>query len=497
MVTQELIQLIKTLSGSEKRNFKLYCKKQSGDKDYLVLFNIINKASLDQGAEAIKSQFRLKYPGKSFENTAQYLLRVVTDSLVQIRASHDPWFQQYHSLMRSKVLSERSLWQEGHKELKKAQKLSAGLQDNIMHYQTCRLELNYWSASGFSDISEQELVNAQMKSKSTLRLLHQIQEHHSLLELLKYRLTFSGKSLSDRDKTKLNDLLISELSLATRGSQHSFESEKLHLLFQSFFFINIGDYRSSLKSFKELNSLFGSNESMGRFSPYDYLSALEGILDSLRTISYYDEMPYFIDKIAQLLEQPQQEYFQTTARQVLYIYQLVVLIHQRELQEARQLADTIPAILLKKTSFGSYESLVELLFYVSLTLFLIKDFRHANKHVQVVTTLGGINVDTPIYKASRLLHLLIHYELDNMSYLDYEIRSYKRALRKSGKHLKVETLILKVIKLDLKRKSISKSQCTWKMMEKDIRAIEQDKYEKQVLKYYNFNSWVKEKLSTV
>lgn len=508
MIKNELIQLIKTLSGPEKKSLKLYCKKQAGQKDYLDLFEIINQASLGGDAESIQAQFKQKHPNKSFENTAQYLLRITTDSLIQIRTSHDKWFQQYYSLMRAKVLSERSLWQEGYKELKKAQKLSKELQDNIIHYLTCRLELNYWSESGFSTISEQELVDAQMKAKSTLRLLHQIQEHYSLFELLRHRVIYSGKSLSDSDKMKLNDLLISELSLTTRGSQHSFESQKLHLLFQSFFFINIGDYQSSLKSFKELNILFESNKTIWNFPPYDYLSDLEGILDSLRTIAYYNEMEYFIHKVEKLSQQAYPEYFQKIARQTMYIYTLNVLVHQGNLDQAKQLVNTIPTALFNKTSFGNYEKLIELLFYAGLTFFCAKDFQKSNKHIHVIMTIRKVNYNSPIYKASRLLHILIHYELDNLSYLDYEIRSYKRVLKKigqrgrqsslrpspsGGKKLKIEGLILKVIKLDPKRRSISKNQLTWKKMEKDVQAIEQSKYEKQVLKYYNFNSWVKEK----
>lgn len=118
---------------------------------------------------------------------------------------------------------------------------------------------------------------------------------------------------------KLNDLLISELSLITRGSQHNFESQKLHLLFQSFFFVNISDYKSSLKSFYDLNNLFESNESVWNFPPYDYLSTLEGILDNLRTIKYFNEMEYYINKIDILTEKKYPENFQIIARQTIYI----------------------------------------------------------------------------------------------------------------------------------------------------------------------------------
>lgn len=492
MMKIELIQLLKSLSGPEKRNFKLYCKKQEGKKDYLHLFEIINKAPLGSELDFIEKEFKSKFPNKSLENTANYLFKLTTDSLVQIRVSHDKWFQQYQSLMRSKILFERSLSHEGYKEIKKAQKISKDLQDNLLQYHTCRLELNYWTQNNFTGLDEEELIHSQMKAKHNLRMLYQIQEQSSLFELLKYRLIFSGRSLSDEDKVKLNDLVLSELSLSTRGSKTNFESEKLHLLFQSFFFITIGDYKSSLKSFNELNNLFELNEASWNSPPYDYLSALEGILDSLRTISYFDEMAYFITKIESLTDKEYPEYFQIIAQQLSYIFKLNVLINKGENQDAIKLIGTIPNELLQKANLVDYEKLSELLFYVGLAYFRIKNYTKANKYISVLLSLGKVNNNSTIVKASRLLHILIHYELNDMSYLNYEIRSYKRTFSKS-KPLMIEALIIKLVNLDPKRKSRPRNQQDWNKIESLTEGIRGDKYEKQVLKYFDFIVWVKEK----
>lgn len=493
MVKNEIIQLLKSLSGPEKRNFKLYCKKQEGKKDYLDLFEMINKAPLGCEAEYIEAEFKNKFPNKSLESTANYLFKLTTDSLVQIRVSHDKWFQQYQSLMRSKVLFERSLTLEGYKEIKRAQKISEDLQDNLLLYHTCRLELNLWTDRNFSGIDEEGLVHAQMKAKNQLRLLYQIQEQSSLYESLKHRLLYTGRSLSDVDKAKLNDLMISEISLSTRGSKTNFESQKLHLLFQSFFFITIGDYKSSLKSFNELNNLFENNEPSWNFPPYDYLSALEGILDSLRTIKYFNEMEHFIHKIEKLADKKYPDYFQLLALQLSYIFKINVLISKDEPIMAIKLITTIPDELLQKANLVDYEKLTELLFYAGLAYFRNKNYQKANKYISILLSIGKVNNNSTICKASKLIHLIIHYELNNMVYLNYEIRSYKRTFNKGKKELKIESLIIKIIKLDPKRKSKPRNQNDWKKISKVIDEIDIDKYEKQVLKYFDFTTWIKEK----
>jgi hypothetical protein len=494
MVKPELIRLVKSLSGSEKRYFKLFCKKQSGSKDYLELFDMINQQSTATDPKSIEIRFKGKCPGKSYENTAQYLFKLIPDALIQMGAVNDKWLQQHLGLMRSKILFERSIVQEGYKELKKVQNLAREIQDNSIQYLSFRQELNFLSERGFAQMSEQDLVETQMKAKNILRNLHQIQEHSSLFELLRYRLIHSGRSLSNKDKMELNDLLISELSLATRGSRHNFETQKMHLLFQSFFLIHIGDYKSSLKSFTELNHLFERNEDIWNFPPYEYLYTLEGILDNLRTIKYYEEMEFYINKIEKLLGQKYPEYFQAIARQTIYIYQLNVLINKNEPSKAIQLSKSIPAALLKNESLVDYEKHTELLFYIGLAFFCTEDFQKANKHMSRITAIGKVKGNSSVYKASWLMHILVHYELDNLSYLDYEIRAYKRTFKKAGKALKIERLVFKLIKYDPKRKNKFKNLNVWNKIEKDMTEINQSNYEKQVLKYYDFSSWIKNKL---
>lgn len=158
------------------------------------------------------------------------------------------------------------------------------------------------------------------------------------------------------------------------------------------------------------------------------------------------------------------------------------------------MADTIPPELLTKAILIDYDKLTELLFYIGLITFLTGNFKKANTHFGFITTIGKVNYSVSVYKASRLMHILIHYELDNLSYLDYEIRSYKRTFKKSGKALRIEQLILMVIKFDPKRKSKFKNKLLWEKIAKDRDEIEQSKYEKQILKYFDFLSWVKDKL---
>ena len=495
MIKNDIISLVKSLTTSEKRSFKLFCKKQSGSKDYMNLFKIIERSDLVDNPEDIVLKFKKSNPRKSFDNTAQYLLKQVTGSLIQIATTNNPQFQQYFAIMRSKMLLDRSISQEGIKELKKAQKLASNLQNPLLLFHTFRQELEYLSKMGFPGMTEDNLIEMQMKAKKNLRQLHQIQEHYSLFELLRFRLIYSGRSLSEEDKMKLNDLVTSELGVISRGIQHNFESNKIHLLFQAFFLIHIGRYKSSLQSFKELNELFESNESQWNFPPYDYLYTLEGILDNLRSIKYYDEMDFFIEQIKKLLKKNYPEHFETVAWQTIYIFKMNLFINKGDPSKAIKFSESIPTAHIKNNGSGNLEKHVELLFHIAVALFHLEYFQKASKKLVIIKALGKVKINSGIQRASWLMHILLHYELDDLLYLDYEIRSYKRTFKKTGKILEIERLVFKIIKHDPKRKKVKENLKLWDKIQAHTMEIDRSSYERQILKYYDFNFWIRNKLS--
>lgn len=495
MLKHELEKLVKSLSASEKKSFRLYSNKQGNTPDYLVLFELMSSHTVASKMSPEES-FTNSYPDKSYENTVRYLYEVLTDMLLQVRVDQDKWFARHYSLMKARLCFERSLPDQALKELKKTQKIAQESQDHLVHYLAARMKLTQIADTGFKGIGEQDLVTLQMQSRQSLLDLRQIHEHYSLYELLSHRLTYSSSILSEKDKKKLNDLVLTELSLITRRGKKDFEPKKLHLLFQSFFFMHTGEYKSALKVFKELNALIQANEAMWDYPPYDYLSALDGILDSLRNIAYFNEMDYFIDKTAQLAERSYPEHFNSIAKQTVYLYRLNMLVGKAQNLEAINFFDTIKSYLNQKEGIVNYEKHIEILFFTGIAYFNTGQYQKANKLIGHAIDAGKNINGLEVNKVCRLLHIAIHLEMDNMDYLNYEIRAYKRTFRKHGRSLLIEKLIFNLIAIDPKRSSLAKKQLLWKKAAPQIVAVMADKYEHQLLKYFNFCHWIEQKYKT-
>ncbi|GAA5222354.1 hypothetical protein [Membranihabitans marinus] len=486
----ELIQLIQTLTPGEKRSFKLQCKKTETSSAYLDLYEIINQHSISD-IDKIQNEFKSKHPKKSIDTTAQYLQQLISDALIKNKSQSDSQFKMYYGLMRSKIYFERSLPEEGYKELKKVQSLAHQSEHHLIQYYTMRMELNYLSNTGFENVPDTELYHLQTQSKSKLQLLRQIQEHHSLYELLKYRLLHSEKTQSKQNQKKLNDLILSELSLITRGKEKSFESQKLHLLFQSFFFTHSGDHKSGLKIFTQLNQLFEQHQHLLEAPPYDYLTTLEGILDSLNTLGQYHEMDYYLTKITNIRKDQKHQHFIELCHQIVQNYRLLILLKKGNFEAGLKYFNDRETSKMNVSSYQNFHK-SEWLLYGSISYFKLKNWK------KTATFLNRIEAHPRFaliqYKTVHLLNIINHYELNDLTYIEYAQRNYMRAARKSNFKFKLEKIIFNLLKFDPHRKSKPNKALYFEKLKPKLDSIESDKYELQIQHYFDFIDWIKNKL---
>jgi hypothetical protein len=486
------LKLINSLSGSEKRHFKLFSGKQQGEKDYLGLFDIIEQNPLTD-TQNIAAAYRESFPGSSLDNASRYLIKLVTDSLIQSKVEKDNLFHLLQRLMRVKILQERSLTEEAYHELKKIQKKAELTQNHFMQYITFRYELNHLSEASFPGMTDTYLVEMQMKAKECLRTMHHIEGHYSLYELLKYRLIHYRGIESDEDKKKLNDLLLSEVSLVAGKVKNNFEFRKLHLLFQSFFFTHTGNHKSALKTFHELNTLFEQNADLQEHPPIDYFTSLDGILDSLNSNQNYEQMPFYIEKIRNIDMDSCPDHFRFLLQKTVVVYTLKLFIQEQQYDSAIDYIKSLDPHLWDAYQLINVEKRLELYFYCSLAYFGNKEYKKALKYLNDITAESSRYALLPVYKALRLLHIIIHYELKNTTFLTYEIRSYKRFFQQKNKTLKSEKLAFKTIQFDPDVNSPAKNKSLAPKIKTYCRSIQEDKYERVLLKYIDLPAWAMHK----
>ena len=345
--THTLIILVNSLTKTEKRYFHLYSNLQSGDKVYISLFNLIDS---NTSPEDLYSCFCKIQNGRNFETAVKHLYRTILDCLVKLREKQDIQARIFNYISKANILFEREMYDEAFIELDKSKKLASMYENDPLLLLIRRIELKYLSALEFETISEKQLINKQMKVNEVIKYAKSLNQHTQLYDILKHRLIHKGYIRSDKQKEDLNDLVLSELYLIANSSCRSFEANKLHLLFQATYYLNVGNYKLAIQYYQELIGLFNENQHLILNPPIYYLSAIQGVLDSLYVAGLYRETSFFLSKLEALTIGEYSTEFILHVKTLVYIYKSNSLLHMGHFEQAKKLKERQEEELLKKNN---------------------------------------------------------------------------------------------------------------------------------------------------
>lgn len=487
-----LLALIKSLSKAEKRYLKLYSNLQTGEKGYLILFELLeNDTSIDD----IHRQFCIKQKGKSFDMAVKHLYKVVLDCLVHLSKSQDIQTKIFDHIAKAGILFERELLNEALTELEKAEKLAIHYENDSLILLIRRTELKYLSMYDFTGMTEKQVVDKQMKINEIMRYTRSANLHTQLYDILKYRSIYKGYIRSDKQKENLNDLVLSELNLIANSSYKGFETEKLHLLFQSTYFLNSGNYKAAIRLYQDLIILFDENKHMILNPPLYYLNAILGILDSLQSVGLYKEMPFFISRLKEIEKGDYSSDFILTVQVYIYLYEFYSLFSVGDLVSARKLQQQYEEPIFKKISL--LELNLQLQLYLNLVILNlgINDIQEARKSMKKILSSGKSLYIFPTYKIARLVNLVLQAELGNYDFFENEIKSIKRSSSFEKKQYATEKLLFKFVQsYPLPKNKLQKNKI-WSQYQPCIQYIKENKYERPLLKIFDFCAWIKSKLT--
>lgn len=481
-----LVLLAHSLSLAEKKAFRIRSMLKKAKSDYIVLYDIIEK-NRELSTETLVSKFLKVRPGASIETTVKYLYELLLDSMLDLRKEQDSFYSLFNKLLKARILYEKSMFDECFSLLELIIEQAEKYENYYAILLASRLELDYLLALNFPNLSEKNLLEKQFKLNEALKYARKINEQSSLYEDLKHRIVYKGHARSQKQKDELNDLIYSEISIVASQDADNFEISKLHQLFQSNYLISVGDYKSALNSYIELNNLFEANKHFWSNPPVYYLHTLEGVLESLRSIHNYDGMVYFINQIKSI--DSQSAGFRINLTCITYLYELFPFLDRGDFSSSMQLMNTYKEPLYDKLFTLNRASQAELCLYTSLIYFGNSEFHKAHKFLNQIILRGKNYYYLPLYRTIRLVNLMILYKLGDFDLIRYEIRSMKRDLMDTAKDYKIESFLFRFLSKEFPAAPLKRQKLLEKTMEELIE-IQQDVFEKQILRIFDFTAWV-------
>ena len=490
---QSLISLVHSMTLPEKKAFKMKSNRKNSLPDYAVLFETIEKNG-DKTLHDLKQEFLDKKPGASFETTIRYLYDLLLESMLDLRKEQDSYYNLFNKILKARILYEKSLYDECFELLNNVIKHAEKYENYHALLLASRLELDYLLALNFPNTDEKGLLKKQFRVNESLKYLRKINEQSSLYEILKHRVINKGYARSQKQKDELNDLVFSEISIVASQNLDNFEISKLHQLFQSNYLISVGDYKSALNSYIELNNLLEANKHLWSNPPVYYIETLEGVLGSLRSIRNYDGMVYFIDQLKSI--ESQSAGFRIDLTCTIYLFELFPFLDRGDFHSAMELMKKYKESLYDKLFTLNRARQAELCLYTSLIYFGNSEYQKAHKFLNQIILQGKNYYYLPLYRTIRLFNLIILYHQGDFELIRYEIRSMKRDFNYTGKDYKIEKYLFKFLIKELPIVSQKRMRLLDRAM-KELKEIRKDVFEMQILRIFDFTAWVESQIRKV
>lgn len=164
--------LIQSLTTAEKRHFRLYAKRNFGEKNvkFLELFDVLDKQKI-YNSEKVQSRFS-DTSASAFSNLKAHLYEQLLISL-RLLKHNESSLRTYELLSFANVLYAKGLYMQSLEQLKRARVFAESMQDDLSMHAIVemerRLELFFVTESGenraIEIVNTNELIRAKLRAR--------------------------------------------------------------------------------------------------------------------------------------------------------------------------------------------------------------------------------------------------------------------------------------------------------------------------------------------
>jgi hypothetical protein len=489
--SNELFQLIKSLTKSEKRYFKLSSSLQSGEKNYMKLFDIIELQE-EYDEPAIKQKFKKETFIKHLPSEKNHLYNLILKSLRGFYADKSAAAILQEQIRNIELLYNKALYSECSKIIRKAKKIAYDYEKFYF-----LLDIIDWEKR----LSEEEFLRGNFKRDLDLILeeeteclekLKNIAEYQKLYSHVNYAIRKGGYSRNHKEQ-KIIDEIANHPLITGKNTALSKKAATACYSIQGLRALTERDIEKSSINFKKVIKIMEANPFIMNELPKRYIKALNGVVYDYMRSRDWENCFIYIEKMRAL--KGSNGFSSMDIQLMLFTLtnnaELLAYLYSGDFVKAVDVL--VPKILEGIQKFdGKINKEEEMLFYynISRAYFGIADYKQSLKYINIVLNDSESGLRDDVYTFARLLNLIIHYELGNYDLLDYTIKSTKRYVTKSNRNYQFEAVFLKNIKNIIKVKQNELAADVFKNFKQNLEKVLTDPYERVALEYFDFISWL-------
>jgi len=171
-----------------------------------------------------------------------------------------------------------------------------------------------------------------------------------------------------------------------------------------------------------------------------------------------------------------------------------VHLKKGEVKKASRLIQLLEKILVDYKNKMLLDLELNIRFTILKCRILEKNFSQALKSANLLLSHPFLSKRADYETYTKILNLIIHYELGNYSLLKYLMISTYRYLYKHAKKFRLETVVLEFIRKVPEVKSDDGLRYNFLRFKKKLEKLKNDDYEKNAFEYFDFLEWINGKI---
>ena len=492
--TDALFQLIHSLQKSEKRNFKLYVKRNSANNDLKVvqLFDAIDKMTAYDENILISKTSSIKK--QQLPNIKAHLYKQILASLRLLESNVNIDLQLHEQLDFATILYNKGLYHQSLKILDKIKEMARA--NYQLHFLTevliieKKIETLHITRS-MQDRAE-ELSNAVNDTNKCL--LKESKLSNLALQLYSWYIK-NGLARNKADEFEIEEYFHNHLTDEIKNPEGFYEKLYHSQSFCWYAFIR-QDFLMYYRYTQKWVDLFSDQPFMIKIETGNYIKGLHNLLNAHFTLRNYAGF----ERTLLMLEDFSQSdivKLNDNNRIQVFVYLYISKINQHFLEgtfgEGLQIVDEITRQLKEYELFLDQHRTLIFYYKIASLYFGAGDYGDAidylNKIINWKVTLRN---DLQCY--ARLLHLIAHYELGNFQLLEYLTKSVYRFMAKMQNLSGVEEEIFKFLRNSFYL-SARKLKPEFEKLLNTIKQFETSKFETRAFAYLDIISWLESKVN--
>ncbi len=489
--TAELFELIHSLSRTEKGYFKKFASLhvKGGENNYIKLFDAIEQQT-DYDEEAIKIQFAKETFVKHLPSEKNYLQQLIMKSLRLYHAKTNLGKELRELIDYIEIYMDKGLYRQCEKLVLKAKKLAQTHERFMALAEIIKWEKKLETTRGNAlnrDKTWQlhnDTINAIQNELEVQQFFRIQDEMVSLVETM-------GEARTKEDEDKANQKIEALLKI-DKSKFNSALSSILYYNTLAAYYYFLGDYEKSYQSSKyyltatELDYERSSDSS-------NYVNGLHNHYVSCHRTKRYDECYWLVDKIKSIPVNSTKG--DETIFSRVFSIEIGLAISTGRFKELVLLVEADAEKILSMKNRMPVTAYFNMLYQIGHVYFGAGRYSDALKWLNKIINDTAADDVQYIFCASKILSLLVHFEMGKSDSLEYIVKPTYRYLYKRKRLYKFESGLLNFIKTDIPRISGKQELINaFKKFHDDLLKLEKDPYERRVFEYFDFISWLESKI---